>query len=144
MDIKEIIFNTKNPAMLFTGAIGIFLAIIFLGVGTLQFNFPLELSVIGAFVLLGLSFGLTRNVLVPIFISVTYNLLIIFSGGREIEGSDIMIWVFQGLAIAIIVILINIIVTRKTISVRNYAITGAIVGFIFGLFSLVQVIPALS
>lgn len=140
LTIQELLFNTKQRNIILAGSAGFFLAILFAEFAFASANIGAEFAMFAGFILVGLAFGLTRNILVPIFLFVGYNSIVLFVRQLPIELNDILLWSFQGIAIAIIVIFVNLIISRNKIDLRYYAITGAGAGFVLAIFGMVQVI----
>ena len=140
LEFKEQIFNTKRPLIIIAisaiAFLGIFVSV-FLGV--INDLFAVVGLVLG-FTIVGIAFGATRNIIVPIALFFIFNATVIMGRFSEIDVSNYFIWFGQGIFIVIITLIIAFML-KKSLTKNRFIIYGAISGLILGVLSLVPAFP---
>jgi hypothetical protein len=113
--IKDLVFRkiTSNAILIGILCFTVVVASNFIGISIISEGHILtQISVIFACIVIGLSFGLTKNMVFPASIFVVYNMMILVlrdSGGFSlIDYLDILYWISQGLFIVFVTMFLPI------------------------------------
>lgn len=140
LQIKELVFNEIKKKQLIVIPIGI--TVIFGIVFSLTAIFPNipQIAIITGFVLVGTVFGVTRNIIYPLVISIFYNLIVV-AIRSEFTIVDVLMW---GLQVLFIIAIANFIfylikMLTKDDSNRTYIISSIIAGLIAGILAILPI-----
>lgn len=135
MKIPELIFNVKKPLNILAISVVAFLGIVGVGFLTLLNTDLAMISFVLGFIIIGVAFGATRNIIVPVGLFIIFNSVILLQRELAIGMAELGIWFAQGLLIVAISVILALIF-NKGLTETRFIIFGALSGLAIGLISL--------